>query len=90
MSQERAAIKKYDCPYCGDFDILVSPNVHAGNILGKCLELLPGVTMASYVAGARIPIVLTSRAAPAEERLRCIALAALWRPAKRDRPWGQK
>lgn len=77
MSPERAAIKKYDCPYCGDFDILVSPNVHAGNILGKCLELLPGVTMASYVAGARIPIVLTSRAAPAEERLRCIALAGI-------------
>jgi len=77
MSRERAAIKKYDCPYCGDFDILVSPNVHAGNILGKCLELLPGVKMASYVAGARIPIVLTSRAAPAEEKLRCIALAGI-------------
>ena len=51
--------------------------MYAGNILGKCLELLPGVTMASYVAGARIPIVLTSRAAPAEERLRCIALAGI-------------
>lgn len=77
MSRERALIKKYSCPYCGDFDILVSPNIHAGNILGKCLELLPGVTMASYVAGARIPIVLTSRAAPAEEKLRCIALAGI-------------
>lgn len=77
MSRERAKIKKYDSPYCGDFDILVSPNIHAGNILGKCLELLPGVPMASYVAGAKIPIVLTSRAAPAEEKLRCIALAGI-------------
>lgn len=77
MSRERAVIKKYDVPYCGDFDVLVSPNVHAGNILGKCLELLPGVTLASYVAGAGIPIVLTSRAAPAEEKLRCIALARI-------------
>ena len=33
--------------------------------------------MASYVSGARIPIVLTSRAAPADERLRCIALAGI-------------
>lgn len=77
MSKERAAIKKYDNPCCGDFDILVMPNVHAGNILGKCLELLPGVSMASYVAGAKIPIVLTSRAAPAEEKLRCITLAGI-------------
>lgn len=77
MSRERAVLKKYNGPYCGDFDVLVSPNIHAGNVLGKCLELLPGVTMASYVAGARIPIVLTSRAAPAEEKLRCIALAGV-------------
>lgn len=77
MSRERALLKKYEGPYCGDFDVLVLPNVHAGNILGKCLELLPGVTMASYVAGAKIPIVLTSRAAPAQERLRCIALAGI-------------
>jgi phosphate butyryltransferase len=77
MSKQRAAIKRYDSPYTGEFDIIVSPNVHAGNILGKCLEILPGVEMASYVAGARIPIVLTSRAAPARERLTCIALAGL-------------
>jgi phosphate butyryltransferase len=77
MSSERARLKKYDCPYSGDFDILVLPNIHAGNILGKCWELLPGATMASYVSGARIPIVLTSRAAPAKERLTCVALAGI-------------
>ena len=77
MSRQRAEIKGYGCPYCGDFDILVSPNIHAGNILGKCQEILPGVEMASYVAGARIPIVLTSRAAPARERIACIALAGV-------------
>lgn len=77
MSRDRAKIKGFDCPYTGDFDILVSPNIHAGNILGKCWELLPGVEMASYVSGARIPIVLTSRAAPARERLMCVALAGI-------------
>jgi phosphate butyryltransferase len=77
MSAERAKLKKYDNPLSGNFDILISPNIHAGNILGKCWELLPGVEMASYVSGARIPIVLTSRAAPARERLTCIALAGV-------------
>lgn len=77
LRADRAKIKKYACPYSGDFDALISPNIHAGNILGKCLECIPGVQMASYVSGARIPIVLTSRAAPADERLRCIALAGI-------------
>ncbi|MDR3333238.1 MAG: phosphate butyryltransferase [Synergistaceae bacterium] len=77
MSSQRAQLKHYDCPYSGDFDVLLAPNIHAGNILGKCWELLPGVNMASYVSGAKIPIVLTSRAAPPQERLTCIALAGV-------------
>jgi phosphate butyryltransferase len=83
LSGERARLKKYDCPYSGDFDILVSPNIHTGNVLGKCWELLPGVEMASYVSGARVPVVLTSRAAPAKERLTCVALASII-ASKRD------
>jgi len=84
MSKERAKLKKYDCPYSGDFDVLITPNIHAGNILGKCWELLPGVNMCSYVSGARIPIVLTSRAAPPKERMTCIALAGIIAAAKAD------
>ena len=77
LSKRRAEIKHYDCPYSGDFDVFLTPNVHAGNILGKSWECLPDAEMASYVSGARIPIVLTSRAAPARERLVCIALAGV-------------
>jgi len=77
MSRERAAMKNYSCPHTGDFDILVHPDIHAANIFGKCWELLDGVEVASYVSGARIPIVLTSRAAQARERLLCIALAGI-------------
>ncbi|HHU22489.1 MAG TPA: phosphate butyryltransferase [Clostridiales bacterium] len=77
MSADRAKLKKYACPHSGNFDVFLLPNIHAGNILGKCWELMPGVEMASYVAGARIPIVLTSRAAPAEERIRCVTLAGI-------------
>lgn len=84
LRPDRAAIKHYDCPYSGDFDVLVSPNIHAGNILGKCLECTPGVEMASYVSGAKIPIVLTSRAAPAIERLRCIAIAGIMAANSKD------
>ncbi|MDR2452727.1 MAG: phosphate butyryltransferase [Candidatus Accumulibacter sp.] len=83
LSSERARLKRYDCPCSGDFDILVSPNIHTGNVLGKCWELLPDASMASYVSGARIPIVLTSRAAPAAERLTCVALASII-ASKRD------
>ena len=77
ISRERARLKKFDCEYSGDFDALIVPNIHAGNILGKCLELLPGCEMCSYVAGAKIPIILTSRGAGALERERCVALASL-------------
>lgn len=77
LSAERAKLKKYDNPISGHADVLVSPNIHAGNILGKSWELLPGVEMASYVSGAKIPIVLTSRAAPAKERITCIGLAGI-------------
>ena len=77
LRPDRAKIKHYDCPYSGDFDVLISQNIHAGNILGKCLECYPGVRMASYVSGAKIPVVMTSRAAPADERLRCIAIAGM-------------
>ncbi len=84
MSADRAKLKHYDCPYSGDFDVLVVPNIHAGNILGKCLELYPDVIMCSYVSGARIPIVLTSRAAPAKERLTCLALANIIASRRED------
>lgn len=77
LSKERSAIKKYTCPYAGDFDILVVPNVHAGNLLGKSWELMPESEQASVVVGAKIPIVMTSRGAPAVERLRSILLAGM-------------
>ena len=56
---------------------MVEPATYLLPFLGKCLELLPDAEMCSYVSGARIPIVLTSRAAPAKERLTCMALAGI-------------
>lgn len=77
VSPEIARMKQFDNPCCGNFDILLQPNIHAGNILGKCLEVTCHASMAGVVLGARVPIVLTSRGASAEEKFHSIALAAV-------------
>lgn len=77
MSRESAAIKGYDCPHVQDFDILVVPNLAAGNILGKCIAVSAGGNMAGIIVGAKIPVVVTSRGATAEEKYYALALAAL-------------
>jgi len=77
VSAESARIKKIDSPVAGDADILVVPDIEAGNILYKSLMDLGGAKGAAVVMGAAKPIVLTSRADPAETKLASIALAAL-------------
>ncbi len=77
MSSEIASHKHYDCPYCGDFDILVVPNIAAGNILGKCWTITCGALLGGIVVGAKAPIVLTSRGSTAEEKFYSIAVAVL-------------
>ena len=76
LSKEIATLKKFDSPHCGDFDVLLHPNIHAGNILGKCLEVTCKASMAGIVVGAQVPIVLTSRGAEVSEKLNSIAFAA--------------
>jgi phosphate butyryltransferase len=77
MSAEIARHKGFDCPYCGDFDILVVPNINAGNILGKCWTVSAGALMAGIIVGAKVPIVLNSRGESAKEKFYSLALAAL-------------
>ena len=76
ISKEIGELKHFDSPYCGDFDVLLEPNIHAGNILGKCLEVTCHASMAGIVVGAKAPIILTSRGAAVEEKLNSIAFAA--------------
>jgi phosphotransacetylase len=78
ISAEAARIKKIDSPVAGDADILVAPDIEAGNILYKSLLDLGGARGAALVLGARVPIVLTSRADSAETKLASIALAAVF------------
>jgi phosphate butyryltransferase len=77
VSAESARVKQIQSEVAGDADILVAPDIEAGNILYKCLLDLGGAKGAGIVMGAARPIVLTSRADSAETKLASIALAAL-------------
>ena len=73
---ERAKTKGYDSPCAGDCDVLVVPNITAGNILGKSLVEMAGAKMAGLIVGARCPIVVTSRGSSAEEKYNALVIAA--------------
>lgn len=76
MSPASAKAKDYSNPHCGDFDVLLVPNIVCGNVLGKCLVFSAGATMAGIVVGASVPIVLTSRGSSAEEKYLSLVLSA--------------
>ena len=77
MSAEIAAYKGFKNPNCGNFDILLVPDINSGNFLGKSWILHCGATNAGVIAGARIPIVMTSRGSTPEEKFLSLALAAV-------------
>ena len=76
MSKESAEIKGFQSPVTGDADILVVPDIAAGNILVKALVYSAGSRMAGIIVGAKVPIVLTSRGASAEEKYLSLVLSA--------------
>ncbi|MEG1858649.1 MAG: phosphate acyltransferase [Pseudoflavonifractor sp.] len=76
MVKDRAAAKGYESPCAGDCDILIVPNITAGNILGKSLVEMAGAKMAGLVMGAKCPIVVTSRGSSSEEKYNALCLAA--------------
>ena len=76
VSKEAALIKGYESPVSGDCDILVVPNITAGNLLVKGLSLLGGGKFAGLVLGAQVPIVLSSRGSSFEEKYISLLLCA--------------
>lgn len=76
MSREIAEFKGYESRISGDVDILVAPNIHAGNIMGKMLAVTCGAKMAGFIVGAKCPVVMTSRGSSAEEKYLSIVIAA--------------
>ncbi|MGL6197315.1 MAG: phosphate acyltransferase [Lachnospiraceae bacterium] len=74
VSSEAAAIKGYTGKISGDVDILLVPAIATGNILSKGLLYWGGAKMAGCILGAKVPIILVSRGASAEEKLLSIML----------------
>ena len=79
-----AKIKKIESPVAGRADILIVPDLEAGNMLAKSLSFLADADAAGIVLGARVPIILTSRADSVMTRLASCAVAALVANARRD------
>lgn len=79
-----AKIKKIESPVAGQADILVAPDLEAGNVLAKSLTFLADADAAGVVLGARVPIILTSRADSVMTRLASCAVAVLIAKARRD------
>jgi phosphate acetyltransferase/phosphate butyryltransferase len=78
VSAEAARTKGIVSPVAGRADIFVVPDIEAGNMLAKQLEYLVGAEVAGIVVGARVPIMLTSRADKSLSRLVSCAIAVLW------------
>lgn len=77
MKPEAAQIKKYQSPVAGDADLLVAPELISANLLAKAITELGGAETGGVVLGAKVPILLVSRAASAQSKYMSIVLAAL-------------
>ncbi|MDN7581990.1 phosphate acetyltransferase [Burkholderia orbicola] len=83
ISPEAARLKHLDSAVAGDADILLVPDLEAGNMLAKELTFLANADAAGIVLGARVPVILTSRADSERTRLASCAVAALVAAAAR-------
>lgn len=81
---EAARIKKIESPVAGRANVLLVPDLEAGNMLAKSLTFLAGADAAGIVLGARVPIILTSRADSMMTRLASCAVAVLVAEARRE------
>ncbi|GAN76551.1 bifunctional enoyl-CoA hydratase/phosphate acetyltransferase [Acidisphaera rubrifaciens] len=86
VSPQAAATKGIVSPVAGQADILVVPDLEAGNMLAKQLTFLAGADAAGVVLGARVPIILTSRADSERTRLASCAVAVLLARGHRAAP----
>jgi phosphate acetyltransferase len=85
ISEEAARTKKIVSPVAGRADILLVPDLEAGNMVAKQLQYLAGADSAGIVLGTRVPIVLTSRADSVRTRLASTAVMVLVAHARRQK-----
>ena len=85
ISPEAAAIKRIVSPVAGRANVLVVPDLEAGNMLAKSLSFLAGADAAGIVLGARVPIILTSRADSLLTPARVLRGGGRWSPPSAQR-----
>jgi len=83
INAQAAEIKGIKSPVAGDPDILIAPDLEAGNILAKQLSFLANADSAGMVLGAKVPVILTSRADTVRSRIASCAVAKLVAHARR-------
>jgi phosphate acetyltransferase len=86
INLQAAEIKHIKSPVAGRANVLIVPNLEAGNMLAKSLSFLADADAAGVVLGARVPIILSSRADSAISRLASCAVATLVAKARREAP----
>jgi len=86
ISVDAANTKGIQSAVAGDPDILLAPDLEAGNILAKQLSFLANADSAGMVLGARVPVILTSRADSVRSRIASCAVAMLVAHARRRKP----
>jgi len=86
IDAEAARIKGIVSPVAGRANILIVPDLEAGNMLAKSLTFLAGADAAGLVLGARVPIILTSRADSVTARLASCAVASIVANSRRQAP----
>jgi len=86
ITPQAAEIKHIKSPVAGRANVLIVPDLEAGNMLAKSLSFLADADAAGIVLGARVPIILTSRADSVTTRLASCAVAALVARARREAP----
>jgi len=84
ISAEAAKVKKITSLVAGDPDILLAPDLEAGNMVAKQLSFLANADSAGLVLGARVPIILTSRADSVRSKVASCAVAVLAAHARRQ------
>jgi phosphate acetyltransferase len=84
IDPEAARVKRIDSPVAGRANVLIVPDLEAGNMLAKSLSFLAGADAAGIVLGARVPIILTSRADSVLTRQASCAVAVLVAKYRRD------
>lgn len=77
MDPASAPIKGYVSPVAGDADLLVVPDIVSGNIAAKTITVIGGGRTGGVVLGAKVPVLLVSRAASADDKYMSIVIAAL-------------